>query len=270
MFDEENMTQARGYVDADYLDVASKGLKQYKQRTYTWMHIQPGHAVLDVGCGPGTDTIALAGLVGPTGRVVGVDCDADLIAEADRRAERAGCSAWCRHQQGDALALPLEMGTFEACRSERLFHHVHNPAGVLAEMARVTRPGGWVVVWDTDWGTLSIDTPEVDIERRLVRVKAERVVNNGYAGRQLYGLFKRQQFAYIDMEIHPVSFTDYTLLRYASVMDTVERDALAAGLVTEEELHRWQQSLLEAQNTGTFFAHVTGVLVAGRIHESAR
>jgi ubiquinone/menaquinone biosynthesis C-methylase UbiE len=264
------VTQTRGYVDPHYLDFAAEGLKQNKQLTYTWMHIQPGHTVLDVGCGPGTDTIVLADLVGPTGRVVGVDSDAAMIAEANRRAEQAGCSAWCRHQQGDALALPWETGTFEACRSDRLFHHVHNPAGVLAEMARVTRPGGWVVIWDTDWGTLSIDTPEVDIERRLVRVKAERVVNNGYAGRQLYGLFKRQQFAYIDMEIHPVSFTDYTLLRYASVMDTVERDALAAGLVTEEELHRWQQSLIEAETTGTFFAHVAGVLVAGRKHESSR
>jgi ubiquinone/menaquinone biosynthesis C-methylase UbiE len=264
------MTQARGYVDPHYLDVAAEGLKQHKQRTYTWMHIQPGHAVLDVGCGPGTDTIALAERVGPTGRVVGVDWDAEMIAEADRRAERVGCSAWCHHQPGDAIALPLETDAFEACRSERLFHHVHNPARVLAEMARVTRPGGWVVVWDTDWGTLSIDTPEVDIERRLVRFKAERVLNNGYAGRQLYGLFKRQQFADIAVEIHPVSFTDYSVLRYASVMDTVELDALEAGLVTEKELHCWQQSLTEAETTGTFYAHVTGVLVAGRKRESAQ
>ncbi len=258
------MIQPRGYVDTHYLDAAAERLKQHKQRTYTWMHIQPGHAVLDVGCGPGTDTIVLAGLVGPTGRVVGVDSDATMIAEADRRAEQAGCSAWCRHQQGDAMALPLEMGAFDACRSERLFQHVHNPAEVLAEMARVTKPGGWVVVWDTDWGTLSIDTPEVDIERRLARIRAEDHLNNGYAGRQLYGLFKRQQFADITVEIHPVSITDYTMLRFASRMDTGERDALASGLVTEEELHRWQQNLKEAETTGTFFAHVAGVLVAGR------
>ena len=75
------MTQPRGYVDPHYLDAMAELIKQHKQRTYTWMHLQPGHTVLDVGCGPGTDTLASAGLVGPTGRVVGVDADAVMVAE---------------------------------------------------------------------------------------------------------------------------------------------------------------------------------------------
>ncbi len=94
------------------------------------MHIQPGHAVLDVGCGPGTDTIVLAGLVGPTGRVVGVDSDATMIAEADRRAEQAGCSAWCRHQQGGAMALPLETGAFEETNTCFYRFSLHRKQGI--------------------------------------------------------------------------------------------------------------------------------------------
>lgn len=264
------MTQPRGYVDPDYLQAAAELVQQEKQRTYSWMHPQTGHAVLDVGCGPGTDTMALASLVGPNGRVVGVDADAAMIAEAARRAEQAGCSAWCSHQQADAMALPWQTGTFDACRSERLFQHLPHPAGVLAEMARVTKPGGWVVVWDADWGTLSIDTPEVEIERRLVRVHAERLLDNGYAGRQLPRLFKRQQLADIAVEIRPLQFTNYALFRYLTLLDTVERDALAVGLITEEELHRWQQSLEQTEAEGTFFAHVNAVLVAGRNGEAAR
>ena len=91
--EEEIMTRLGDYIDPPYLDAMAELVKQNKQRTYNWMHIQPGHAVLDVGCGPGIDTIALAELVGPTGRVVGVDADAAMIAEADRRAEQAGCRA---------------------------------------------------------------------------------------------------------------------------------------------------------------------------------
>src|SRR6266487_2262740 len=118
--EEEIMTLPGDFIDPPYLDAMAELIRQNKQRTYAWMHIQPGHAVLDVGCGPGIDTIALAELVGPTGHAVGVDVDAAMIAEANRRAEQAGCRDWCRHQVGDAAALPLETSSFDSCRSERL------------------------------------------------------------------------------------------------------------------------------------------------------
>lgn len=54
------MSHPKGYVDSDYLQLVAGIVAQYKQRTYALMHVEPGHTVLDVGCGPGTDTIPLA------------------------------------------------------------------------------------------------------------------------------------------------------------------------------------------------------------------
>lgn len=258
------MDTPKGYVDPDYLRKFGEYLNQLKQRSYDCMQIETGHKVLDVGCGPGTDTTPLAQLVGSTGEVGGVDYDEEMIAEAEKYAEKIGTSAWVSHKQADATSLPYASGYFDSCRSERLFQHLLNPAAVLAEMERVTKIGGWVVVLDTDWGSGGIDTCETDIERRLVRFNAERMFHNGYSGRQLYRLFKEQGLSDVSYEIFPVTVTSLGIARQMWTSDRMERQALAENIVTEDELHRIRASFEEADAKGVFFGYGNMTLVAGR------
>jgi len=259
------MDGSKGYVTADYLSMAARLMQGFKQRTYELMQIRLGYHLLDLGCGPATDTLALAALAGPEGRVVGVDRDAAMIAEAERRTTAAGLEAQAEHRQADVTSgLPFDADAFDASRSERLFQHLADPAQALAEMVRVTRPGGWIVVLDTDHGTKSIDTPEVDIERRLARVAAEICLINGYAGRQLYRLFRNAGLEDVLVETIAIPFTDYALCRQANFLDRVEQDALANGILSPEELERWHASLEKAAAEGVFFASGSGAIVAGR------
>lgn len=145
----------------------------------------------------------LAVIVGKTGRVVGIDFDPAMIAEAKQRATEADVADWVQHSQADVLALPFGENVFDASRSERVFQHLVNPVGALAEMFRVTKPSGWIVVMESDRGTLSFDTDEIDVERRLVRFFAEQFIQNGYMGRQLYRYFKRQQLVDVTVEVYP-------------------------------------------------------------------
>ena len=103
-----------------------------------------------------------------------------------------------------ATAMPFATGSFDAARSERLFQHLLQPERALAEMIRVTKPGGWVVVADADWYSLSIDTREVDIERRLAEVRADRFLHNAYAGRHLYRQFTAHGLGALQIEVLPV------------------------------------------------------------------
>ncbi|MHC4192432.1 MAG: methyltransferase domain-containing protein [Planctomycetota bacterium] len=258
------MSQPKGYVDPVYLQVIGDFVKHVKERSYALMQIQPGRKVLDVGCGPGIDTISLAALVSSTGQVVGVDYDPAMIAEAEQRAEKAGVSAWVKYEQADVASLPFEPDYFDSSRSERLFQHLLNPEQALSEMTRVTKSGGWIVVLDTDWGTSSVDTLEMDIERRLARIRAERYLNNGYAGRQLYRLLKRQRLENITVELFPLFSTNYAFTRQGSLLNETEREALASGVITSEELQRWCTSLEKADAEGVFFGSVTQIMVAGR------
>jgi ubiquinone/menaquinone biosynthesis C-methylase UbiE len=149
------------------LEHIAKTVGEIKRRFLDALAIEPGQRVLDVGCGPASDTLAMGRLTGPGGLMIGVDVDAEMIARARERAHEADCAAWVHHTQADAAALPFPDNYFQRCHSERLLQHVDDGPRVMAEMIRVTAPGGRLVVADTDWASLSVDTPEIDIERRV-------------------------------------------------------------------------------------------------------
>ena len=258
------MTQSKGYVDPQYLADLAERLEETRKRSYSLLHVQQDQRVLDVGCGPGTDTIPLAHVVGSTGEVVGIDTDADMIAQANLSAARASVASRVTHQQADAMALPFATASFDACRCERVLQHVIHPDQAVSEMVRVTKPDGWIVAFEPDWGMHSISTSEVDTERRLARVHTERCIQNGYIGRQLFRLFKQQQLREISVSLIASCITQYAVARNLFLLDLREREAVAARLVTEDELQRWRASLEQAEADGVFFGSMCGVLVAGR------
>jgi len=255
-----------GYVDTSYLQAAADLVQPIKKRSYELLRIAPNQSVLDVGCGPGIDTLAMAELVGPQGRVLGLDADPEMVEIAQTRTERAGLTERVEHRQGDAANLPLESRTFDACRSERLFIHLGDPSRALGEMRRVARPGARIVLVDSDWGSLSIDSPHVGIERRLARFRAEQLLSNGYSGRQLFRLFKESGLTQIEVEAWPVVIAgDGQLLRYLTKLDEVERKALEAGVMTDAEVATWRQGLEHAERQGVAFCSMNLVLAAGRV-----
>jgi SAM-dependent methyltransferase len=258
------MTQPDGYVDPGYLAVVADLLRPAKQLTYEWMRLQPGMRVLDVGCGPGTDTLPLAKIVSGNGSVVGVDFDAAMVAAADEKAHQAGVADRVQHQQGSATHLPFADNEFDATRCERMLLHIPDYEQAISEMARVTRPGGWVVAAETDWGALSIDAPNSDLERRLARFKAEQSVHNGFSGRRLYRAIKPRGLMDISFQVMAQPITDYATARLVIRLDYIEESALAAGVINQAELNQWRADLENAAAAGVFFCTMNSVIVAGR------
>jgi SAM-dependent methyltransferase len=103
--------------------------------------------VVDVGCGTGALTTVLADVIGAE-NAAGVDPSGPFVAEARTRVPGADLRV------GPAEALPFEDGAFDAALSQLVFHFVDDPARAVAEMRRVTRPGGRVAacVWDMTGG----------------------------------------------------------------------------------------------------------------------
>jgi ubiquinone/menaquinone biosynthesis C-methylase UbiE len=95
---------------------------------------------LDVGTGAGTLALALAPLVR---EVVGVDVVAELLERA-----REDAPANATFVEGDATSLPFEAGSFDLVCTRRTLHHIARPELVVAQLARVTAPGGRIFVDD--------------------------------------------------------------------------------------------------------------------------
>ncbi len=105
--------------------------------------LRPGMAVLDVGCGTGPITAGIAGFVGVEGRVVGVDSDESLVAEA-RRSHRVD---GLKFEVGDVYDLGLP-GEFDVVTSSRVLQWLAKPRDALSAMIAACRPGGLVLVLD--------------------------------------------------------------------------------------------------------------------------
>jgi ubiquinone/menaquinone biosynthesis C-methylase UbiE len=119
--------------------------REVGQQFLEWMAIPAGLRWLDVGCGNGAFTEEIIARSAPSA-VIGLDPSQEQIDHARRRA--AGKMA--EYQTGDAQALPFAEGAFDAAMMALVISFVPDPAGAVAQMARVVRPGGWVgaYMWD--------------------------------------------------------------------------------------------------------------------------
>jgi len=255
--------QNPGYLDQAVLHNLTAFTKALKRRITDLLKIKPGDHAIDVGCGTGSDLIAMARMVGETGLVVGLDYDPAMTAEAAALARQAGVVARVLNVTADAQEIPHSACSFDACRCERLLQHVEDPERVVKDMVRIIRKGGRIVVADTDWATLSIDAPDFAIERRIARFRAE-MYYNGCAGRQIFRLMKRQRLQVSALEVHPIVWTDYGTFRATSfALNNFEQRLIDSRTITENELAAFLDYLAEADRQGTFYASGNIVVVAG-------
>ena len=122
---------------------------RWRERAADLAHVGDGDRALDVATGTGDLALALSKRAGPGGEVVGLDFSPEMLALARRKPAPGGP---VRFEQGDALALPYPDDAFNAATVAFGARNFADLDRGLAEMVRVTRPGGRVVV-------LEITTP---------------------------------------------------------------------------------------------------------------
>ncbi len=109
--------------------------------------LRPGEVALDLGCGGGIDTLLAALAVGPTGRAIGLDMTAEMVERARRHAAELGLTNVEIHE-GFIEAVPLPDDSVDVVLSNGVLNLSNRKSRVIAEIARVLRPGGRLAIAD--------------------------------------------------------------------------------------------------------------------------
>jgi len=198
-----------------------------------------GMACLDIGCGGGDVSRELARLVGPGGRVVGIDIDEVKIAIAREEAAALGLFNLefraCNLCEGDPQP------EFDLVYARFLLTHLPDPSAILAKIRQALRPGGTLIVADIDFrGYFSY--PESPALARYVALYTEAVQRRGgdpNIGPRLPALLTAAGFAGIQMSVvQPAGLEGEVKLISPLTMENIADAVMAEGLASRSEIEQ--------------------------------
>jgi SAM-dependent methyltransferase len=210
----------------------------------------PGERILDVGCGPGFYALELLDEVGSGGSIVAVDASPDMLALARRRCEGRGNVTF---REGNAVALPVDDGDFDAALCVQVMEYVAEPAVALAEMHRALRPGGRVLVWDIDWATVWWQSDDPERMRRVLAAWDEHLVHPSLP-RTLGARLRAAGFVDVTVAGHSFTTVDYDKESFAVAMLHMVADFVPGrNGVTEDVAGAWLAEQRQRSERGEFF-----------------
>ena len=210
--------------------------------------IAEGWQVIDLGCGPSGVLDLLAERVGPAGRVVGLDYEPANVALAREFAAERGL-ANVEVIQADAHRTSFPSASYDLVHARTLLINIPDPAAVVAEMVRLTRPGGWMAVLEPDGGG-SICHPAHPAWDRLTQIfRSAQEVDGAdtFIGRRVPELFRQAGLIDIGVEakadIYPAGNSRRTIL--ADLVRSMRPKIVAAAIASERELDEVDHAVRE-------------------------
>lgn len=209
-----------------------------------------GEAALDIGCGPGLTTEALAHAVGASGSVVGVDIAPPMLAIARQR-----CAALSQvsFDRADVMRLPWEDGRFDVALASQVYEYVEQIDTALAELARVIRPGGRAVLVDTDWES-AVWASHDDVRMRRVLEAWNEHIPHPQLPRTLMRRLLQAGFAKVRVEVVPLLNVGYDPETYSvGMMRLIGDFASGRNGLTAEDVRAWRDDARAIGDEGGYF-----------------
>lgn len=227
---------------------------RYKARVAERLAPERGRSYLEVGGGTGEDARAIAAKSGAT--VVMLDSSRTMVDEARRRGLPSATV-------GDAASLPFADGSFDGCWADRTFQHLADPHKALAELVRVTRSGGRIVLADPDYDTQVVDVTDQPLARRVLGWRADHCLRNGTLAHRTGGRFVDAGLEQVEVDAMTLLVRDHTAVDRVMGLRSWAASGHAAGILSAGDAAQWPVVIDEAIATGRFLYAVTFFVTSG-------
>lgn len=217
------------------------------------LELRPDERVLDIGSGPGFLAVDMGVAVGPSGQVCGIDTSDSMIVMSRARCAGQPIAKWVEFQVGDATKLPFPDDNFDVVVSTQVYEYISDVTMALAEVHRVLRPAGRVLILDTDWDSVvwhSTDQTRMD---RVLAAWDEHLVDP-HLPRTLSSKLEQVGFLLQRREVIPLFNPEYSTKTFSHGMIGLI-GAFVAGRrgITEEDVEAWAEDLRKLGETGSYF-----------------
>lgn len=209
--------------------------------------------ILEVGCGTGVILRNLVRRKDFSGGATGIDQCRSFIDAANEFSKQENIEGKVNFQVGDIHKLDFPVSEFDLVIAHTVISHVTEPVEVLAEMARVVRPGGMIVIFDGDYASLTYAFPDHGFGQKMDNALATTTFNNPRIMRDLPRLLPE-----MDLELKSAWGDAVVEIGEGSYFKTFAETYVPyvknSGMFSEQAVNIWLDEQYKAMENGTFFA----------------